>query len=105
MAAMTAPTNPTPMTTTTSLPSARAALARPSSRFLPAAYSSRVGSGNASPAGLTDFSAIDRSPDEPGALVRCFGAAEPRLLTPFAKRPQGIREIIDRQRLIFASLV
>src|SRR5436853_4229235 len=82
---MTAPTNPTPITTTTSFPSARAAFARPSSRFISAAYSSRVGRGNDSPAGLTDFSAMDLSP---GVWCADLVQTKPRLLTSFAKRPQ-----------------
>jgi hypothetical protein len=55
MAAITAPTKPTPMTTTTSRPSARAAAASFSSRFISGAYSSSPGNGKVSPFGATEF--------------------------------------------------
>ncbi len=54
IAAITAPTKPTPMTTTISLPSARAAATRDSIRASSRSSSSGVGSGNRSPAGETE---------------------------------------------------
>src|SRR5262249_19890432 len=88
IAAMTAPTNPTPMTTTTSFPSARAASASRSRRLSSAAYSCFSGSGNCSPAGLTDCSGMGLAP-----LVRCGRGSPPRERLPeYCLRPAAVND-------------
>src|SRR5262249_9618884 len=72
----------TPMTTTTSLPSARAAAASFSSRASSLAYSSFSGRANRSPAGLTEESGMD-GPPRFGAGV-CPPPAGARLATESA---------------------
>ncbi len=54
MAAITAPTNPMPMTTTISFPSSRAARTRSSRCAISAIRSPSLGRGNLSPEGLTE---------------------------------------------------